>query len=227
MKKYLRLALVLVISAALILWGFYTWQSRSVEYADCLTMVAFTLNGEEVTFAELGFYVLYEEREVELLAQVYNPENTRDYWNLHVDGVFISVQAKETIQQMAIHDELFYQLAKAEGLELTDEEEEALANAEMDFWMDLLDDQLENMPVSDEYITEALRHIAYAEKYQTLLAERTGYTYASYNWDGYYYEELLAEQSLVINKKLWDKISVGNITLNHGSASYINGLTGE
>ncbi len=227
MKKFIRIFVVTLICVALIAGGIYTWQQRQVEYVDCLDKVAFSINGDETTFAELGFYVLYVEREVELQAQIYNADNTRDYWNLHIDGVFISIQAKETIQGMAIHDELFYQLAKAAKMELTEEEEEALANAEADFWMDLLDVQLENLPVSDEYISEAMRRMAFAEKYQAYLVEETGLTSASYNWDGYAYTQLLAEQDLVINEKLWSKISVGNISLVHKSANIINGLTGD
>ncbi len=224
MKRWISGGIALLIGAGLIAWGIYTWQQRSLEYTDCLDKTAFTLNGQERSFADLGFYIMYEELEVELLAQIYNPSNTRDYWNLHIDGVFISVQAKNTVMEMAIHDELFYQLAMEAGIELTPEEEIYLANSEADFWMDLLDEQLEKQPVSDEYISGAIRRKAYAEKYQAQLAEETGHTYASYNWDGYYYGLLLEQQELSINSKIWDKISVGNITLNHGSANYINGL---
>ena len=90
---------------------------------------------------DLGFYILYQEREVEKQAQIYNPENTKDYWNLHVDGVFIQAQAKENIINMAIHDELYYQKAVENDITLNGEEEQQYRNTVMDFWMDLLDEQ--------------------------------------------------------------------------------------
>ena len=158
--------------ALFLVLGFWGWdRSREREYKDCLDDVIFTANGQEVQMKDLGFYILYEEREVESQAMVYNPDNTKDYWNLHVDGVFIQVQAKDTILNMAIHDQLFYQKAVENGLILDAEEEQRLRNAISDFWMDLLDDQAEKMPVSDEYITEAMRKIALAEKYQAQLAK--------------------------------------------------------
>lgn len=223
-EKIIRFMVVGALCALFLVLGFWSWdRSREREYKDCLDDVIFTANGQEVQMKDLGFYILYEEREVESQAMVYNPDNTKDYWNLHVDGVFIQVQAKDTILNMAIHDQLFYQKAVENGLILDAEEEQRLRNAISDFWMDLLDDQAEKMPVSDEYITEAMRKIALAEKYQAQLAKETGKAYASYQWDGYEYEQWLEKQDVEVNEKLWDKITVGDITLTHGSPNYING----
>ena len=147
--------------ALFLVLGFWSWNnSRDVEYKDCLDKVIFTANGQEVQMKELAFYILYEEREVESQAMVYNPQNTKDYWNLHIDGVFMQVQAKDTILQMAIHDKLFYQKAVEEDMTLDAGEEQLLRNVISDFWMDLLDEQMEKMPVSEEYIMEAMRQIA-------------------------------------------------------------------
>lgn len=210
--------------ALFLVLGFWSWErSRDVEYKDCLDEVIFTANGQEVQMKDLGFYILYEEREVENQAMVYNPDNTKDYWNLHVDGVFIQVQAKDTILNMAIHDKLFYQKAVEENLALDAEEEQRLRNAISDFYMDLLDEQAEKMPASDEYIMEAMRQIALAEKYQAKLADEEDKSYASYQWDGYEYEKWLEKQDVDVNEKLWDKITVGDITLTHGAPNYING----
>lgn len=223
-KKIIRFMVVGALCALFLVLGLWSWNnSRDVEYKDCLDKVIFTANGQEVQMKDLGFYILYEEREVESQAMVYNPDNTKDYWNLHVDGVFIQVQAKDTILNMAIHDKLFYQKAMENNLTLDAEEEQQLRNVISDFWMDLLDEQTEKMPVSDEYIMEAMRQIALAEKYQAKLAEKEGKAYASYNWDGYEYEKWLEKQDVEINEKLWEKIVVGDITLSHGAPNYING----
>lgn len=223
-KKWIQYFIVGAVCALFLVWGFWSWEnSRDVEYSECLDEVIFTANGQDVQMKDLGFYILYEEREVENQAKVYNPDNTKDYWNLHVDGVFIQVQAKDTILNMAIHDKLFYQKAVEENLTLDAKEEKQLRNAISDFWMDLLDDQLEKMPVGDEYIAEAMRQIALAEKYQAKLAKKNGKSYASYQWDGYEYQKWLEKQTVKINDKLWDKITVGDITLSHGSPNYING----
>lgn len=223
-KKIIRYIIVGAVCALFLACGLWSWEnSRDLEYEECLDEIIFTANGQEVQMKDLGFYILYQEREVENQAKIYNPNNTKDYWNLHVDGVFIQVQAKDTILNMAIHDNLFYQKAVEENLALNAREEQRLRNAISDFWMDLLDGQLEKMPVSDEYIMEAMRHIALAEKYQTKLAKAKGKSYASYQWDGYEYQKWLEKQDVKVNEKLWEKITVGDISLSHGAPNYING----
>ena len=92
-----------------------------------------------------------------------------------------------------------------------------------DFWMDLLDEQADNLPVSDEYLVETMRRIALAEKYQAQLAKQEGHSYTSYSWNGGYYNKWLETQDVTINDKIWDRISVGNITLTHDKVNYING----
>ncbi len=65
--------------------------------------------------------------------------------------------------QMAIHDYIYYQKAQAEGMTLDASEQRSLENTISDFWMDLLDDQVDNLPVTDEYIVETMQRIALAE----------------------------------------------------------------
>lgn len=216
--------LLIVLGAAIVAAGFSISQSRKeADFRKCAKETVFTLNGEEVPLEEIAFYVAYEERVVEEQAMIYYPENTRDYWNLHVDGTFVQLKAKEAALGMAVHDRLFYQKACHEGLALDSEEQRACENAVTDFWMDLLDGQQENLPVSDEYIVEAIRRAALAQKYQQELAEKEGVSFASYNWDGSRYEALEEEQDLEIRTSLWDRINVGNVTLRHGSADAVNG----
>lgn len=224
MKKILKICLLVLLTGSVVIAGVYSWKCKQeIQYTDCLDEVAFSLNQEDVYMSQLGYYIVMEEREVEQQALLYNPNNTRDYWNLHVNGVFIQADAKNTVMDMAIHDELFYRLAKEEGIALDAEEQKSCQNAIADFWMDLLDEQVEHMPVSDEYIVETVRKAALAEKYQEILAKQEGRTKASYAWDGYYYKQLLDEQKLKINDKIWERITLGNISLRHGKPNYING----
>ena len=46
---------------------------------------------------------------------------------------------------MAVHDEIFYQMAVAEGMKLDVTEQEYLENDESDFWSDLRDWQREQL----------------------------------------------------------------------------------
>ena len=104
MKRMARNIIIAIIIVAVICGLVYSWQSRQqLDYRDCLEETAFTVDGQAVQMKWLGFYVVYEEREVEKQAQIYHADNTADYWNLHVDGHFIRQDAKDTIMQMAIY----------------------------------------------------------------------------------------------------------------------------
>ena len=195
-------------------------------YSEHLDDVAVTVDEKEVTFRDLAFYILYEERKVEEQARIYNPDYTKDYWNLHTNDTFIQEEAKDVVMGMAVHDYLFYQMAVAEGMDtLTASEEDELAFAITDFWEDMLDVQWENLPCDEETINEQIRIVAIAEKYQDYLAKEQGPSQAAYKYDGYYYSLIRDEHSVKINKKLWQKFVMGDITLEHTKLNYINGLT--
>ena len=68
-----------------------------------------------------------------------------------------------------------------------------------------------------------MRRIALAEKYQAQLAKQEGHSYTSYAGNGGYSNKWLETQDVTINDKIWDRISVGNITLTHDKVNYING----
>ena len=117
---------------------------------------------------------------------------------------------------MAIHDQIFCELARKEGLELSEEDKKVLNNKEMDFWSDLSDEQKENLGVSEEQIMETMRQVALAEKYQNFLAEQSGNdSYDSYSISGEEYEKILKEHSFKVKEKVWDKINFGNIVVDH------------
>jgi len=130
------------------------------------------------------------------------------------------------VMGMAIHDHLLYQLAVSEGMDkLTAGEEDELQFAITDFWEDMLDQQWEHMPCDKAIIEDQLRVVAIAEKYQNHLAKEQGPSQAAYKYDGYYYSLIRDEHKITINKKLWNRFVLGDITLKHTKINYINGLT--
>ena len=83
---------------------------EDIVYSESLDMVVATVGKEEITLREFALYVAHQEAEVQKQANVYDAEDTRKYWNVHTDGVYISHAARNEAMSMAIHDELFYQL---------------------------------------------------------------------------------------------------------------------
>ena len=222
--------IVLILCVAVMVYALLTMGNNraKLDYQEHLGDTAVTVDSEEITFQDLAFYILYEEGKIEEQARIYNPDYTKDYWNLHTNDTFIQLEAKEVVLGMAVHDHLFYQMAVAEGMDtLTDEEEQKLEYRITDFWEDLLDIQWEKLPCSEETINEQIRLAAIAEKYQNYLAEELGPSQAAYKYDGYYYQQIMEQHQVKTNDKLWDRLVLGDITLSHSKLNYINGLTDE
>ena len=199
-----------------------------LDYNEHLSDVAVTIDGEEVTYQDLAFYILFEERKVEEQARIYNPDCPKDYWNLHTNDTFIQEEAKNVVMEMAIHDHLFYQLAVEDGMDtLTADEERDLEFAITDFWEDLYDEQWDKLPCDQDTINEQIRLAAVAEKFQNYFAVNKGPSQAAYKYDGYYYEQIRSQHSIKINNKLWNRFVLGDVTLTHTHLNYINGLNNE
>lgn len=228
-KQYVKIILIVGILAVAAYGVYYGLQSRqTLVYAEHLEDVCVTVDGRDLTLADVAFYVVYEETKVEQQAEIYNADNTKDYWNGHVNGIFIQADAKRTALGMAAHDAIFYNAAVEKGLELTEEDKEYLENSRTDFWMDLYDEQMDNLPVSDEQINESIDKMALAQKYQRWIAEQNGRTYNEYDWDGYDYEQLVeASHKIEENDSVWNRVNVGEVSLSHSKVSYINGMTDQ
>ena len=196
---------------------------QPIDYDEHLSDVAVTVDGEELTLRDISFYVLYEEMTIESEALVYNKKNTRDYWNLHANGIFFKSAAKKSVMDMAVHDRLFYNGAIEEGLSLSGEEEEILEERYLDFLDDVLLVQTDSPLYDEKLIHTTMEQMALSEKYQGFLADRDDTTYAGYGYDGYDYKNYLPEHEVKINKSVWDRVSIGDNTIDHKSANAING----
>ena len=76
--------MVLLICVGVMLYAFLTMGNGRgpLDYWEHLDDTAFTIDDEEVTFEDLAFYILFEERKVEEQARIYNKDYTKDYWNI-------------------------------------------------------------------------------------------------------------------------------------------------
>ncbi len=216
-KRYLVTLALTVLVLVLFGYSYRTGRGRAdLIYADSLEMTAVEVNGIKLTLREVAFYVAYEEDQVEQQSLAYDAEDTGKYWNIHTKKAFIRTAARNAAIQMAIHDELFYQMAVAEQIELSEEEETALKSHVDDFWSDLVDDQKDKkLGIEREDIEKAMQKAAYAEKMQRIYAELHNRDYEDYDFSTDTYAELLDEQDYTINKDVWSRIDFGNITLEH------------
>ena len=182
---------------------------RPLNYPTSLDVVAITVGNTEITLRDMAFYVAYEEMEVEKQAIVYDPEDTNKYWNIHTDGEFVKVAAKNAAIQMAIHDQIFCQMAEADGVTLEASDYEYIRNSESDFISDLEDyEGLEKLGVTEEDICNSMERVALAQKYQQMYAEMNGENMEAYDFTGDAYKELVENLGDLTPKALEDKLYI-------------------
>ncbi len=229
MPGYIRKVMLLaVLAVVLVAFGAFHYEMISpIVYEDKLDSVAVTVDGDELTLRDLSFYVLYEEQTIETEAMIYNSENTRDFWNLHANGIFFKFAAKKYVMDMAVHDYLMYKGALEAEMTLTDEEQEILKDSYNDFLDDLLLQQKDSGLYDEQVIYETMERIALSEKYRGYLADRDETTYGGYGYDGRDYQKYLKDHKVKINHRIWDRVAIGDNSLVHKSASGVNGQESE
>lgn len=215
-QKLQTTAVLLVIVILLGMISIREYDSRrDLVFAESVEEVVLTVDERELTLADMAFYIAYEEREIEQSARIYNREDTDEYWNLYTNHTFLREEGKRAVIEMAVHDEIFYQLAVEEGIELSAEEEEHLANDQYDFWSDLEEEQREALGVEQTILAESMRKLALAEKYQYLLAAMEQKEFEDYAFSGQEYLEMLEEHTYEVEEPIWDRIRFGGVTYHH------------
>ncbi len=217
MGKYVVTIVLLVLTAVSGGYAYYHAKNHEkIIYSESLSMEAARVNDTVLTLQDMAFYVAYEEALVESQAQIYSPEDTNQYWNAHDKGGFVRIAARDAAIQMAIHDEIFYQMAVDEGIELSEEEENYLLNMQMDFWYDLIDEEKEQrLGVDREQIDASMRKVCIAKKYQDIYAAMNDRETEDYDFSEEGYKELLEENAYKIYEDVWERITFGNVTLKH------------
>lgn len=215
-KWVITLILLLVLLG---MGGYSYWKGNlqtNLIYADSLDQVAVTVNGNDLTLRQLAFYVAYEETEVERQAYIYNPKDTNIYWNLHANNTYIRKAARNAAIQMAIHDELFYQMAVHEEIELSEEEIESLSERVEEFWSELSDYGKDvRMGIDREDIAHTMEKMAYAQKMQYIYENLQGVDEEDFAFYTDTYLAFYNKQSIKIEENVWGRVNFGNVTLTH------------
>ena len=221
MKERVRRMLIMMVMVGAVGMAAYHNQVQRTDlvYSESLDKVALVVDGEELKLREVAVYIAYKEKMVQQEALVYDSEKPEKYWNAYTNQYFVRSVAENAVKDMAVHDEIFYRMAMSEGLVLDETEEAYLANEIIDFYMDLTGEQLERLGVTEDDVSGSMRKIALANKYQSILAQMDAVAYEEYDYTGEAYEELLPNHTVEEKDEVWDRISVGNITVNYKKKS--------
>ena len=207
------LAAALLMCALLALSGCGV-RAKTIEFKEHLDETVLELDGEKYPLRELAFYVAYEEQLIQEQALAYDATNPNAYWNTHMNGHFVRVQARNEAMNMAIHDFIFYEMALELGMELDQEEIDYATGRSEDFWMDLGEQAQSRLGITKEELIEDLLRMALAQKYQQLYAAMNNVPEEDYDASGAAYETLLGEHTYKIRDRLWEGVSMGHVTLD-------------
>lgn len=140
-KHLVSIVLIAVVLVMLMRNNNSMTNARPLVYRESLDEVAAQINDETLTLRDMAFYVGYEEYQIQQEALVYDPDDPNRYWSMRVEGGFMNAVARKNAMQMALHDELFYQMAMEEGITLDDNDQKHMDNKLEDFWEDLTERQ--------------------------------------------------------------------------------------
>lgn len=174
------------------------------------TMV--TVNGTVLTLDDLGFYIQNTEATVQKQAYLYDQNDPGAYWRLHVNGRFVKEMVKDGIIDTAVHDTLFCQLAKQDGISLTAEEEEIVRTKAEEYYSELTTFQKEGLALDESDIVKAMEQIGLSEKYREYFCIEHSCEPEDAAVGGAAYSTFLASCEVQV-EKAWDEVPVGHVTL--------------
>ena len=159
-KHLVSIVLIAVVLVMLMRNNNSMTNARPLVYRESLDEVAAQINDETLTLRDMAFYVGYEEYQIQQEALVYDPDDPNRYWSMRVEGGFMNAVARKNAMQMALHDELFYQMAMEEGITLDDNDQKHMDNKLEDFWEDLTERQ------GETYMEDSYQKLLKKQKYK-------------------------------------------------------------
>ncbi len=169
----------------------------------------------EYCFGDIGYYITNGEAAVESQALVYNPDDPTEYWNKHTNGIFIRVEARDSVMNNFVKDVILSSEAENQGLSLTDEQKQQCSQSAQTILGQLNNYQKEQAGLTADNIDKALQRACLAQSYieYKLQNEGSNYTQDDWNLDGVCYKAILENHKVKVITKIWEKPDFGNITI--------------
>ena len=187
-------------------------------YNEHLEDAAFKVNEREITLKEASYYVMVIESNINEAALQYNVNNPKRYWNIYMnDGEnrsnFLCDQAEEDMKASCVRDAIYYMEAQNAGVKLSKQEQSDVMDDAYEQEKLMTGKMLEVTGYEYSDLYQIMEKIAIVKKYVNTLMEK-GYTEEQLDVGGEYYEELKSGYSVWVNEDMWEKITLGSVTVN-------------
>lgn len=205
---------ILIIGMSVVAFGAIKGENAKKEtfqYQEHLGDTVFSIEKEEVSLKEIGYYILVMETNYSQAANAYDEENEQHFWNLWTGKAYTREMAKKEVLNACIRDEIYYHEALKEKMSLTEEEQAEIRAAAISEINKLNVSQraLFGYELSD-FITIQTK-IAYARKFVTEQMEE-GMTREELDTDGEVYKKIEEEYEISVNDSLWNQVKIGTST---------------
>ncbi len=224
-KKLTKADIIISISTILIILSLFAiafmfvknyFSKENFVYEENLDKTVLTIEGYKYDLREASYYVMEMEAYVQQIALAYNEDYPLSYWNLYISNRYVSSLARDNCMELIIRDYIYASEAKKLGLTLSEEKIKEINGEVNDKFKNMTASQMQITNYSEKELYDILCRIALAEAYVTdLMAKDTTLTEEDLNPEGTYLEKMKKNYNIKINNKIWDKISLGRITVNN------------
>lgn len=199
-------------------------QNRNFVYDEHLQETAFSIDGENVTIQEISYYIWNVEKKFNEMAVAYNPDNPKEFWNTHfkaaLDSTFTRDYAKRIAKEVSVYNCVMRKEADRYGVTLTTSEIQAVKEEASDCYAAMTSYAKEQTKIKEENLISIFEDEAVIRKFLEKAAEDitaqgfTGDLNQQLSYSGEYYNEyILTQYNVQYNDALWEKITMGTITL--------------
>ena len=223
-KKQIRIFYTVLLGlTAIVLLTLYIRSVRVFHFEDHLNETVFTVDGTDISLQECSFYIYNIEKKVDAMANQYNPEDETQFWNVHFsageNSTFVRTMAKDAAYETCVYDFIMEKEAQEAGVELTQDEKNKVAQEAASTYQKMAEKTRTVTGLDQDKLEELMLRRALSKKYAYYLVDHADFSLYTktpqeeLNYDGDYYTKMIKGKYVItVNTKLWDEVTIGNLT---------------
>ncbi len=217
-KKNLIVVVIFFSVFVLIGAGLFVYNTVTrFSYEKHLEDAVISIDDEQITLREFGYYILLMERDTQVDACIYDSENPTNYWNLYIGTYgevgYIRELSKEAAVNYCMRDHIYLKLMQDNAYQFSKEELETMEQEGYEQLSCFTKEQLDAVGLSEEAFLEQALQVSMVHEYLKSFTEE-GISALELDVEGEYYEQLKATYSIQVDEELLHHLSFGSITVN-------------
>ncbi len=201
---------------------YYGNKNEDFEYNQHLYENVLTIESDDgvvesvnVNLQEMAYYIMNVEGDINDMAHQYDSEHPDRYWLLRIEATYdMKDYAKDLAFDTCVRNFIYYMEALKAGMELTEEELELASDDTKTIMENLTGKQMDMSDYSEESLFNLEKKLYLATKYVNSMTKQ-GYSVVDLELEGSYYNEILNKYNVRINDEIWDKVVLGNLTIEN------------